>query len=152
MKIENAKTTKTVKMATRHQEPSFPNDSWCCKRITTSFRTKRRKKKRLARFQNPIDDDQAAIPPPNAVLLMRCRSAPAKARQEENEENEEDAKDDSKRKYENKTTNLKPLMEEENRKAIESLVAMGYDCDSYKISTNMFKETWLVGGMKDPLS
>ncbi|XVF39499.1 hypothetical protein PTKIN_Ptkin01aG0039500 [Pterospermum kingtungense] len=110
------------------------------------------------------DDDQAAaIPPPNALLLMRCRSAPAKSwleenRVKENEENienneEEEDEGECKRKDEKKTTkNLRSLMEEENRKTKESLVVMRYDPDFYKISSDIAKETWLVGGIKDPLS
>ncbi|XP_039055565.1 uncharacterized protein LOC120198297 [Hibiscus syriacus] len=99
-------------------------------------------KEEETRVHDLVDDDQAAIPPPNALLLMRCRSAPAKARKEENEEDK------------NKTRKLNPLMEEKNRKTKESLVVMGYeyDCDFYKISTEIAKETWVVGGMKDPLS
>ncbi|GMJ02481.1 hypothetical protein like AT1G78110 [Hibiscus trionum] len=91
-----------------------------------------------------VNDDEAASPPPNALLLMRCRSAPAKARQEENEEDE------------NKTKKLNSLMEEKTRKTKERLVVMGYEYeygrDFYKISTDIAKETWVVGGMKDPLS
>ncbi|XWS23872.1 hypothetical protein CRYUN_Cryun28dG0052700 [Craigia yunnanensis] len=112
-----------------------------------------------------VDDDQAAIPPPNALLLMRCRSAPAKSwleesRVEENEENEENIENDEeeeeekecKRKDGKKTKNLMSLMEEENRKTKESLLVMRCDPDFYKISSDIAKETWLVGGMKDPLS
>ena len=109
-----------------------------------------------------FDDDQAAIPPPNALLLMRCRSAPAKSwleenRVEENEENKENIENDEeeeeyKRTDETKTKNLRSIMEEENRKTKESLVVMRYDPALYKISSDIAKETWLVGGMKDPLS
>ncbi|XVE55475.1 hypothetical protein DITRI_Ditri03aG0161700 [Diplodiscus trichospermus] len=105
-----------------------------------------------------VDDDQGAIPPPNALLLMRCRSAPAKSwleenRVEEDKENEENIENDKeeeekeeecKRKNEMKSKNLRSLMEEENRKTKESYF--------YKISSDIAKETWLVGGMKDPLS
>lgn len=108
------------------------------------------------------DDDQAAeIPPPNALLLMRCRSAPAKSWLEENRvkqndgnrENDEEEEKLCKRKLdEKKTRNLRSLMEEENRNTKESLVVMRYDPDFYKISSDIAKETWLVGGIKDPLS
>ncbi|KAK6257393.1 hypothetical protein QUC31_000852 [Theobroma cacao] len=105
-------------------------------------------------------DDQAAVPPPNALLLMRCRSAPAKSWLEENrvvEENEESTENEEEeeeynKRDEKKTKNLRSLMEEENRKKKESLVVMRYDPDFYKISSDIAKETWLVGGMKDPLS
>ncbi|KAL5777161.1 hypothetical protein ACOSP7_010087 [Xanthoceras sorbifolium] len=106
-----------------------------------------------------------AVPPPNALLLMRCRSAPAKSWLEEKEEEEavenddEDHKEeDDKKKKENmkkeekKTRNLKSLMEEETKNSKENLVVMAYDTDFYKISTDIAKETWVVGGMRDPLS
>ena len=103
------------------------------------------------------DDHQAAVPPPNALLLMRCRTAPAKSwiqknrvgenkENEENIENEEEKKgEECKRKDEKKTNNLRSLMEEENRKMKENP-------DFYKISSDIAKDTWLVGGNKDPLS
>ncbi|KAK5841820.1 hypothetical protein PVK06_004143 [Gossypium arboreum] len=43
-------------------------------------------------------------------------------------------------------------MEEENLKVKESLLVMKYDPDFYEISSDIAQETWLVGGMKDPLS
>ncbi|XP_022766382.1 uncharacterized protein DDB_G0283697-like [Durio zibethinus] len=115
-----------------------------------------------------VDDDQAAVPPPNALLLMRCRSAPAKSWLEEkpvkenevNEENKEkdeekekekEEEEECKRKGEKKEKNLRSLMEEENRRTKESLVVMRYDPDFYKVSSDIAKETWLVGGMRDPL-
>ncbi|XWS15022.1 hypothetical protein CRYUN_Cryun35bG0058900 [Craigia yunnanensis] len=123
------------------------------------YKEEKKEKERSHDFEN----DQAAIPPPNALLLMRCRSAPAKSwleenRIEENEENDENIEKDEeeeeeyKRKDKTKTKNLRSLMEEENRKTKESLVVMRYDPASYKISSDIDKETWLVGGMKDPLS
>ncbi|XP_043693724.1 uncharacterized protein LOC122644171 [Telopea speciosissima] len=86
-----------------------------------------------------------SVPPKNALLLMRCRSAPAKGwiekkeREEEEEEEEEEA--------EKKT---KPASEEEKKK--ESLVLMSYAPDFFKVSTDIAKETWVVGGSRDPLS
>ncbi|KAK8623540.1 hypothetical protein V6N13_118423 [Hibiscus sabdariffa] len=107
---------------------------------------KEKEKEKETRFHDLVDDDdKATIPPPNALLLMRCRSAPAKARQQEKKEEEEG---------ENKAKKLNSLMEEKTRRTKESLVVMGYeyDCDFYKISTEIAKETWVVSGMKDPLS
>ncbi|KAB2083007.1 hypothetical protein ES319_A05G236400v1 [Gossypium barbadense] len=104
-----------------------------------------------------VDDQAAAVPPANALLLMRCRSAPAKSwleeanRVEEVEEDQGD-KQECRRKDEEKRKNLRSLMEEENRKAKESLVVMKYDPDFYEISSDIAQETWLVGGMKDHLS
>ncbi|KAH7524417.1 hypothetical protein FEM48_Zijuj06G0117000 [Ziziphus jujuba var. spinosa] len=109
-----------------------------------------------------------SVPPPNALLLMRCRSAPAKSwlegkkkeeeeeEKEENEENEDDEDEDGAREREKelkKAKSLKCLMEEERRKnKTESLVVMRYDPDLYNISSDIAKETWVVGGMKDALS
>ncbi|CAK7347122.1 unnamed protein product [Dovyalis caffra] len=99
-----------------------------------------------------------SVPPPNALLLMRCRSAPAKSWQEEKEEEkqqheEEDEEKEDMKQEEKKGKNLKALMEEEKRNSKkENLVVMSYDTDFYKLSTDIAKETWVVGGMKDPLS
>ncbi|XWS21523.1 hypothetical protein CRYUN_Cryun30bG0061500 [Craigia yunnanensis] len=120
-------------------------------------------KKEKGRSHDHVDDHQAAVPPPNALLLMRCRSAPAKSwleknRVEENKENKESIENDEEKEEEGKwkgkkkTNNLRSLMEEENRKMKESLAVMRYDPDFYKISSDIAKETWLVGGKKDPLS
>uniref|UniRef100_A0A803NLU7 Uncharacterized protein n=1 Tax=Cannabis sativa TaxID=3483 RepID=A0A803NLU7_CANSA len=43
---------------------------------------------------------------------------------------------------------LKCLMEAENNE----LVVMRYDTDFYKISSDIAKETWVVGGIRDPFS
>ncbi|KAJ4916391.1 Uncharacterized protein Rs2_01941 [Raphanus sativus] len=59
------------------------------------------------------DNAETAVPPPNALLLMRCRSAP----------------------------------EEENVK----MVVMDYDTNYYKLSSDIAKETWVVGGIQDSL-
>ncbi|CAN0878994.1 hypothetical protein LINGRAHAP2_LOCUS12781, partial [Linum grandiflorum] len=70
------------------------------------------------------------IPPANALLLMRCRSAPP-------------------------TKSLKTLMEEEKKTDSNRLVMTSYgddDADFYKISSDIAKETWVVGGIGDALS
>ncbi|CAI0381916.1 unnamed protein product [Linum tenue] len=76
-------------------------------------------------------EEEAAVPPANALLLMRCRSAP-------------------------RGKNLKTLMEEERKTEMEKLIVMRYDTDFYKISCDVAKETWVVGGgmmnMTDPFS
>ncbi|CAN1135277.1 hypothetical protein LINPERPRIM_LOCUS15631 [Linum perenne] len=74
-----------------------------------------------------------SVPPANALLLMRCRSAPAKTTGK----------------------NLKTLMEEEEKEEAEMdrLLVMRYDdADFYKISCDVAKETWVVGGMGDTLT
>ena len=100
--------------------------------------------------------DAPAVPPPNALLLMRCRSAPAKSWLEEREEEErEEEEEEEHEKRSNRS--LRFLMDEdEKRKTKESVVVMRYqyepDSDSYKISSDIAKETWVVGGVRDPLS
>ncbi|RID56355.1 hypothetical protein BRARA_G03559 [Brassica rapa] len=91
-------------------------------------------------------DAEPAVPPPNALLLTRCRSAPAKSWLEERvqvktEEEEMSVKKKSKK-------DLRSLMEEENTE----LVLMRYDTDYYRLSSDIAKETWVVGGVQDPLS
>lgn len=113
----------------------------------------------------PCDDDQSigapTVPPPNALLLMRCRSAPAKSWLEEKEEEEEQKEEQEgeeeedkggREKEERKAKSLKCLMDEEKIKKKDNLVVMKYDTDFYKISSDIAKETWVVGGMKDPYS
>ncbi|KAJ4965713.1 hypothetical protein NE237_017562 [Protea cynaroides] len=80
--------------------------------------------------------DQASVvapsaPPQNALLLMRCRSAPAKGWLEKKEIEEAAAK------------KTKLASEEEKKK--ENLVLMSYAPD-------IAKETWVVSGIRDPLS
>ncbi|KAL6504230.1 hypothetical protein OROGR_026153 [Orobanche gracilis] len=69
-------------------------------------------------------------PPPNAMLLMRCRSAPAKSWLEEKLEEDEG--------------------EKEGRK--QRLTVMRCGAEFSKLSTDIAKETWVVGGIKDMLS
>ncbi|CAK9167503.1 unnamed protein product [Ilex paraguariensis] len=103
--------------------------------------------------------DAPCAPPSNALLLMRCRSAPAKSwleeREEDEDENEEEDEDEDEgeeRAVEEKKAKL--AMEEEKRKKKESLVVMKYDKDFYKFSSDIAKEKWggTVGGIRDPLS
>ncbi|KAE9615241.1 hypothetical protein Lal_00048346 [Lupinus albus] len=82
-------------------------------------------------------------PPPNALLLMRCRSAPVKSwlkqNVEENNEEREAVENEVNEHIEEgivkeKMKCLKSLMEE-NRKN-ENLVVMKYESESYKISSS----------------
>lgn len=82
------------------------------------------------------DDDAPTAPPPNALLLMRCRSAPAKSWLEEEEKDEGKKKEKEKEKEEEK----------------QSLVMMRCGADFSKFSADIAKETWVVGGIKDMLS
>ncbi|KAF3518825.1 hypothetical protein DY000_02064214 [Brassica cretica] len=97
-------------------------------------------------------DAEPAVPPPNALLLMRCRSAPAKSWLEERmqvkTEEEEEAEDQEMSVKKKNKKDLRSLMEEENME----LVLMRYDTDYYRLSSDIAKETWVVGGVQDPLS
>ncbi|PAN08289.1 hypothetical protein PAHAL_1G400500 [Panicum hallii] len=76
--------------------------------------------------------EEDAAPPANALMLMRCRSAPAKglARRLEAEDSED-------------VKIAKKTPEEEKEK--ESLVLMTYSPDFFKVSLDIAKETWIVG-------
>lgn len=94
---------------------------------------------------------ESCVPPPNALLLMRCSSAPAKSWTQENREQEkEDKLERSEEGGENfEQTNvqsMKMLMEKED------MVVMTYGSDFYKMSSDIAKETWIVGPLRDPLS
>ncbi|XP_021732329.1 uncharacterized protein LOC110709674 [Chenopodium quinoa] len=94
--------------------------------------------------KNIENDDECvpAVPPPNALLLMRCRSAPAKSWLEEKEI---EAKEEEEKTEEEENLNKK--------KKRESLaILMKYDAEFYNLSTEISQETWVVGGFKDPFS
>ncbi|KAK7351176.1 hypothetical protein VNO77_10430 [Canavalia gladiata] len=106
--------------------------------------------------------DSVAVPPPNALLLMRCRSAPAKSllRESGNDDNEKEEKEENAQKEQEiekteaevkKGQSLKSLIEEEKRKK-EKLVVMRCNSEFYGISSDIAKETWIVGGLGDPVS
>jgi hypothetical protein len=82
------------------------------------------------------DKEEEAAPPPNALMLMRCRSAPAKELARRLEGEAEENKDV-------KTSTKTP--EEDNEKE-EGLVLMAYSPDFFKVSLDIAKETWIVGG------
>ncbi|KAJ8771629.1 hypothetical protein K2173_026806 [Erythroxylum novogranatense] len=122
----------------------------------SSFCKEERGKKHTFRCEDQ-SHTAASVPPPNALLLMRCRSAPAnnwlEKRGKEDDNQEREHKEADMNKQEKKGKNLKTLIEEEKRNAKkESLIVMKYDTDFYKISTDIAKETWVVGGIRDPLS
>jgi len=106
---------------------------------------------------NDEESVSVSVPPSNALLLMRCRSAPAKSwvREREGGEEEENVeREKGKEKDEvavKKGQSLKSLMEEEKRKT-EKVVVMRYDSDFYGISSDVAKETWIVGGLRDLMS
>ncbi|XP_010498686.1 PREDICTED: uncharacterized protein LOC104776344 [Camelina sativa] len=107
--------------------------------------------------ENAFSDVETAVPPPNALLLMRCRSAPVKnwleEKKAETEEGGNTEKLSGREEEENDTVrkkkDLRSLMEEETKKM--NLVVMDYDTNYYKLSADIAKETWVVGEIQDPL-
>lgn len=80
----------------------------------------------------------SSMPPPNALMLMRCRSAPAKGRLKRREFREEE-----------ETEELSGSLREKEIK--EKLVLMSYAPDFFRISTDIARETWVAGSV-DPLA
>ncbi|XP_010676848.2 uncharacterized protein LOC104892577 [Beta vulgaris subsp. vulgaris] len=100
-------------------------------------------------LQEEIENDEnaPAVPPANALLLMRCRSAPAKSWLEEREiEAKEEEKTEEVIKKEKDEEKVK-----KNKR--ESLgILMKYDADFYNLSSEIAQETWVGGGFKDAFS
>ncbi|KAL6655913.1 hypothetical protein ACP70R_006739 [Stipagrostis hirtigluma subsp. patula] len=98
------------------------------------------------RQESKETDACSAAPPPNALLLMRCRSAPAKglSRRVADEPPADEVE------QEKGSTDAVP----ENGGAVketDELVFMSTAPGFMKLSIDIAKETWVVGGM-DPLS
>ncbi|KAL5992364.1 hypothetical protein ACLOJK_013281 [Asimina triloba] len=97
-------------------------------------------------------DAGPVAPPPNALLLMRCRSAPAKGwlDRERRGSGEMEAEEEAvEREVEDEKESVKKVLEEEKKK--EKLVLMSYAPDFFKVSSDIAKETWVVG-RRDPFS
>ncbi|XP_020579536.1 uncharacterized protein LOC110024107 [Phalaenopsis equestris] len=82
-----------------------------------------------------IEDEELA-PPPNALLLMRCRSAPAEGRTATGQAE--------------KALGAEMDLEDDKEKK-ERVLLMSYDPNFDKLSTEISKETWIVGSL-DPLT
>ncbi|MED6185384.1 hypothetical protein PIB30_056607 [Stylosanthes scabra] len=103
------------------------------------------------------DDESVtvAVPPRNALLLMRCRSAPAKSWLKREIEEEGKEKDKGKEKVVEmvRGKSLKSLMEEERRiintQDNNNKLLVMYDIG---ISSDIAKETWIVGGLRETFS
>ncbi|XP_052189881.1 uncharacterized protein LOC127799698 [Diospyros lotus] len=80
--------------------------------------------------------DKTGAPPPNALLLMRCRSAPAESR--ELEEDEEEIPSSMLATEEEKGNS--------GNKSLELLMRFDGIQEFCKISTEIAKETWVGGG------
>ncbi|CAK9154240.1 unnamed protein product [Ilex paraguariensis] len=121
---------------------------------------KNEERERCYKEESIDEEEEPCAPPPNALLLMRCRSAPAKSwleeREEEEEEEEEEDEDedeeDEEIREEEDEKKAKLAMEEEKREKEERLVVMRCGTDFYKFSSDIAKETWVVGGIGHPLS
>nr|XP_043616916.1 uncharacterized protein LOC122588784 [Erigeron canadensis] len=110
-------------------------------------------------------EELPSCPPPNALLLMRCRSAPAKSWMEEKAEEDEklekdhdhdhDHEHDKEKEQEEELTNkeIDQLEKKESkRKSLMELMQIESG-DFYKLSCDIAKETWVIGGIhKDPFS
>ncbi|KAL7582618.1 uncharacterized protein LOC111921268 [Lactuca sativa] len=109
-------------------------------------------------LKSETPEDLPCLPPANALFLMRCRSAPAKSwmeeKQEEEEEEEENDDDDVEDhdKEEKEHVDDHDIEKKENkRKSLKEL--MKTESDFYKLSCDIAKETWVIGGIhKDPFS
>ncbi|KAL6911507.1 hypothetical protein ACP4OV_000312 [Aristida adscensionis] len=92
------------------------------------------KKQEQEQPQQPGEEEDAA-PPANALMLMRCRSAPAKGLARRLGGEAEQCED---------VQSAKKKIEVEEKE--ESLVLMTYSPDFFKVSLDIAKETWIVGG------
>ncbi|CAH9100650.1 unnamed protein product [Cuscuta europaea] len=108
------------------------------------------------------DVNPPCVPPPNALLLMRCRSAPAKSwlkeiQAKEDEERSKPAENEEGKESATSTNSEEEDEEEEEEDEKEktkkdmSLVVMGYGDNFCKLSSDIAKETWVVAGIRDPL-
>uniref|UniRef100_A0A7N0V7E0 Uncharacterized protein n=1 Tax=Kalanchoe fedtschenkoi TaxID=63787 RepID=A0A7N0V7E0_KALFE len=115
-----------------------------------------------ATTQNEKETDApTAAPPPNALLLMRCRSAPANSwletkamavvEQEERERRRQQNEEEEEQRIERREEEAE---EKQRKKLRDYLVVMEYDTDFYKLSSDIAKETWVVGSInpKNPFS
>uniref|UniRef100_A0ACD5Z5Q1 Uncharacterized protein n=1 Tax=Avena sativa TaxID=4498 RepID=A0ACD5Z5Q1_AVESA len=84
------------------------------------------------------DEEEDVAPPANALMLMRCRSAPAKGLARRLGGGG-DAGEDEEAKSAKKAG-------EEEEVGKENLVVMRYPPDFFQVSVDTAKETWIVGG------
>ncbi|KAL3733176.1 hypothetical protein ACJRO7_022666 [Eucalyptus globulus] len=123
------------------------------------FKEERREKERSL-----VEDAPPIAPPPNALLLMRCRSAPAKSRlqgkgEEDHDEGEEKEGKEGEKGRGERLKKLRMLMEEEKREQeeqrekAEKLAVMRYGADVHEASSDIARERWASGGgARDMLS
>ncbi|GJN34150.1 hypothetical protein PR202_gb22793 [Eleusine coracana subsp. coracana] len=94
-------------------------------------------------------DECASAPPPNALLLMRCRSAPAKGLSRRGAALEQPAGEAEEEKGSAHAVAGDAAGTEEDR---DDLVFMSTAPGFLKLSIDIAKETWIVGGGGDPFS
>ncbi|KAL3619712.1 hypothetical protein CASFOL_034624 [Castilleja foliolosa] len=87
------------------------------------------------------DNLSVGPPPANALMLMRCRSAPAKSWLEEKLEEEEEEEEKE-----------REIEKEREKEGKQRLLVMNCGDEFSKLSADIAKETWVVGGIKDMLS
>lgn len=121
------------------------------------LREERREKERSLVDAPPI------APPPNALLLMRCRSAPAKSWLREKEEEDHDEGEEKEEKEEEekgrreRMKKLSILIEEEKREQeeqrerTEKMGVTRYGTDLRKGLSDVTRDRWVRGGARDML-
>lgn len=97
------------------------------------------RKKQQEQQELQPDEEEDAAPPANALMLMRCRSAPAKGLARRLGVGDAGEDEDAK-------SAKKAGEEEELVKEKENLVVVRYPPDFFQVSVDIAKETWIVGG------
>ncbi|KAD6796682.1 hypothetical protein E3N88_07578 [Mikania micrantha] len=119
------------------------------------------KHERSLKSKETEDQHHPCLPPANALLLMRCRSAPANSWMEKKEEEEVQQEnssvnidhnhDQEEEHHADKDEKLELKEFKHKRKSLSELLKN--ESDFYKLSIDVAKETWVIGGIhKDPLS
>ncbi|KAD4386192.1 hypothetical protein E3N88_26361 [Mikania micrantha] len=88
------------------------------------------------------DDNEAQVPcepPSNALLLMRCRSAPTKSI------SEDDNKEDDNNDHDDVNGHVDDYQHDVGKKRENLMELMKYEGDFYKLSCDIAKETWIAG-------
>ncbi|XP_062199492.1 uncharacterized protein LOC133901950 [Phragmites australis] len=98
--------------------------------------------------QSKVTDDCSPAPPPNALLLMRCRSAPAKGMSRRGTGEPPASEVEQEKSSVDAVTGDGHGSTEEDR---DELVFMSTAPGFLKLSIDIAKETWVVGG-GDPLA
>ncbi|XP_071696287.1 uncharacterized protein [Rutidosis leptorrhynchoides] len=92
-------------------------------------------------------DQSPCVPPSNALLLMRSRSAPVQRLLEDEEgDNDDDDDDDDDDVDVNDDSDDNNYQHGDGKKSENLMELMKYEGDFYKLSCDIVKETWVVGG------